>query len=150
MNKFSQSEVYKFHEIVFCLDDLANKVLTSKTKLSYVQFLILLAINENPTFLQSEVGKWVNLTKSAVSQQVNKLVKMELLTRKENPKDRREKEVNLTVEGQNQLKQSTIIVSQISEDLFTILPKEKRKLLHDLLDELISKGAPQMYSKLSK
>jgi DNA-binding MarR family transcriptional regulator len=145
MNQFNQTEVYKIHEIIFSLDNLAHKNISKNTKITYIQFLILLAISENPDFSQAQIGNWVNLTKSAVSQQVEKLVKLELLIRTENKNDRREKDIKLTKEGQQQLEKATQIADQISESLLTVLTKSDRDSLQKILDQLVSKGLPKLF-----
>lgn len=145
MNNFNQTEVYKIHELMFFMDDLAHKTISKNTKITYPQFLILLTIFENPNFSQAQIGTWVNLTKSAVSQQVEKLVKLGFLIRTENKFDRRLKDINLTKTGQEQLEKATQIANQISESLLTVLTKSDRNNLQKILDQLMSKGLPKLF-----
>lgn len=145
MNNFNQTEVYKIHELMFFMDDLAHKTISKNTKITYPQFLILLTIFENPNFSQTQICTWVNLTKSAVSQQVEKLVKLGFLIRTENKFDRRLKDINLTKTGQEQLEKATQIANQISESLLTVLTKSDRNNLQKILDQLMSKGLPKLF-----
>ncbi|GAB4145352.1 MAG: hypothetical protein OHK0017_04850 [Patescibacteria group bacterium] len=138
MKLFNQTETYKLHQLVFCLDNVAMKALEKNTNISYVQFLILITIQENPEFKLEQIGDWVNLTKSAVSQQIEKLVQASLLNRTENPQDRREKKLKLTVSGHAELEKAKEICNQLSENLFESLSPADRKSLNNLLNNLIS------------
>lgn len=147
MNNFNQTEVYKFHELVFCLDSLAQKALTTSTKITYIQFLILLAIKDNPNFGIQQIANWVNLTKSAISQQVEKLVKMKFLIRNENPKDRREKQLKITTQGNREFLKAQKKCNDISENLFGVLDENERKTLQAILNKLTTVGVENMFQK---
>ena len=147
MKPFNQTDTYKLHQIVFCLDKVAIKSLSKNTKITYVQFLILLSIQENPEFRLEKIGNWVNLTKSAVSQQVEKLVKLGFLNRVESPEDRREKKLTLTEEGHKEVDNAKDICNEISESLFNVLDTDDRVLFESILNKL---AGPDLKNFLSK
>ncbi|MFM7853600.1 MAG: MarR family transcriptional regulator, partial [Flammeovirgaceae bacterium] len=84
------------------MDSVADKVITAQTNLNYTEFLVLLALHDiqNPT--QEAIAKWANFTKSTASKTIDKLVKKNLLNRTENSKDRRQKDVTITPQGESQ------------------------------------------------
>ena len=109
-----------------------------------IQFLILLSIQENPEFRLEQIGNWVNLTKSAVSQQVEKLVKAGFLNRVENSKDRREKKLTLTEKGSKEVDSAKDICNQISESLFDVLDTDDRMLFEHILTKLNDTGLKKL------
>src|SRR5512135_313689 len=65
----------------------------------------------------SDIGKDLGVTNSAASQMLERLVQLKLITRTEDPDDRRVKQIVLTEKGQQILQQTTTMYHAWMEDL---------------------------------
>ena len=127
------------------MDIYVNKVISENTELNYTEFLVFLALDENPNMTQDEISKWANFTKSTASKTIDKLVNKKFLDRKENPIDRRQKDLRITKDGQSQFETAKNLVQKASTDLFSVLDTCDSQKLGEFLDKIISQGVPKMY-----
>jgi len=75
------------------------------TGLSMPQFSILMQLYHKGECGMSELSEGFGITPAAASQLVDKLVQASLLTRTEDPRDRRAKQVALTLQGKQLIEQ---------------------------------------------
>ncbi len=74
----------------------------------------------------SHIGERLGVTNAAVSQSLDKLVHQGLVERKENPHDRRSKQISLTLEGEKMLKKSMRAQRSWIDELSTKLSVEEQ------------------------
>jgi DNA-binding MarR family transcriptional regulator len=71
-----------------------------QNRLSVAQLELLSAVSENPGTRPGRLARLLHLAPNSVTSQVNALDAMGLITRSDNPQDRRTVELNLTAAGQ--------------------------------------------------
>ena len=89
----------------------------------------------------SHIGERLGVTNAAVSQSLDKLVHQGLVERKENPQDRRSKQISLTLAGEEVLKKSMRAQQSWTEKLSTMLTAEEQAQIESafcLLSEKIN------------
>ena len=79
----------------------------------------------------SDISARLGLTNAAVSQSLDKLVKKGLVERKENPQDRRSKQILLTKKGKGMLTKSMQAQQSWLEDLIVLLTMEEKAKIQD-------------------
>jgi MarR family transcriptional regulator, organic hydroperoxide resistance regulator len=70
-----------------------------ETGLSFSQINILMRLYHGGNHGVSEIGERLGITNAAASQSIDQLVNLGLITRNEDPKDRRAKQLGLTPQG---------------------------------------------------
>ncbi len=133
---------------MYHMDTEADKLLLNQTQISFNEFMIFLALRDNPTYTQEEIGSWAQFNKSTVSKLVDKLVTKKLLERTENAVDRRQKDLAITKLGELELSKAQEITENLSNYVFDSLTKAQHKEFNSQLDTLIQSGLPKMYESL--
>jgi DNA-binding MarR family transcriptional regulator len=86
---FQDTELFLLHEIVIVLDQLARVQILEPKGMTYPEFLVLMAAREFSGPTQQEVGRFLNMSTSLVSQRVSALVKKGFLIQEAVPENRR-------------------------------------------------------------
>jgi len=134
--RFQDTEIYKLHKLIFYSDGIGNRLLAKLATLSYMNFLILVSIDDRKGCTQKYIAEQMNLTNPAVSKRIEKLVRDKLLTREVNLNDRRANAIKLTQKGKDELEIVYKVLGESAEKRFAELG-EKRTLFNELLDQLI-------------
>jgi DNA-binding MarR family transcriptional regulator len=112
---------------------------TRERGLSMSQLSTLFQLAHHGSLAVSEISDGLGVSKAAASQLLDRLVQQELVTRTENPQDRREKQLVLTEKGRTLLLESTRTRETWLEGLVgTLTPAEQAKV-SDVLELLIVK-----------
>jgi DNA-binding MarR family transcriptional regulator len=115
---------------------LNNKVLSQlEIPLTYRQHRLLVRVSEGHTSLAA-LAAFGNLTLPTVSESVDGLVRRGLLTRGEDPDDRRLRQLRLTPLGHSACVAGQLALGRVTEDLLQVLPEEARSRLHDSLSTI--------------
>ncbi|MBC6461052.1 MarR family winged helix-turn-helix transcriptional regulator [Actinomadura sp. HBU206391] len=115
---------------------LNNKVLSQlEIPLTYRQHRLLVRVSEGHTSLAA-LAAFGNLTLPTVSESVDGLVRRGLLTRGENPDDRRQRHLELTPLGHSAGVAGQLALGRVTEDLLRVLPEESRHQLHQSLSTI--------------
>jgi DNA-binding MarR family transcriptional regulator len=88
----------------------------------------------------SDIGDALGVTNSAASQMLERLVQMKLVTRSEDPTDRRVKQIVLTDRGSQIIQQTTIAYHSWMEDLARSMTAEEQAQVEKGLAILIEKA----------
>ena len=88
----------------------------------------------------SDVGNSLGVTNSAASQMLERLVQLKLITRSEDPKDRRVKQIVLTDKGRQIIEQTTHAYHSWMEDLASSMTEEEKEQVDRGLAVLIEKA----------
>jgi len=104
------------------------------------QFGALLHIHHKGTCGVSDIGNDLGITNSAASQMLERLVQLNLITRSEDPNDRRVKQILLTDKGQQTLHESDRAFQSWLEDLARTLTSAQQDQIRSSLVMLIDKA----------
>lgn len=148
MSQFNKSLIYKIHQLMYCMDAVAEQVIATNTNLNYTEFLVLLALNEKPDSTQEEIALWANFTKSTASKTIDKLVKKSFLSRTENTIDRRQKDLVVTPAGQTEFEIAKRLVEQMTKYVFEVLSPSEIEQLDSIFDKINKDGLANMYKNL--
>jgi len=88
----------------------------------------------------SDIGSDLGVTNSAASQMLERLVQLKLITRSENPIDRRVKQIVLTDRGRQILRESSRANQDWLEELVQTLVAEEQEQIQSALVILIDKA----------
>ncbi|MCG6189508.1 MarR family winged helix-turn-helix transcriptional regulator [Maribellus maritimus] len=114
---------------------LLSKFKENNVDLNMEQFTVLIYLNQNDTLTQQDLANHFMRDKSIVLRQVNTLINLELLVRKENKNDKRKKNLKLTEKGKALLQFSQKVSREVSSELLKGVTDEE--LLH--FENVISK-----------
>jgi DNA-binding MarR family transcriptional regulator len=134
--KFTDSEVYKLHELVIRLDTIAQKEVLAPIGLTYAEFLVLMAVREIPQPRQQDVSEMIGASKSLVSQRVKALAEKRLLRQAVNRDNRREHRLELTRKGSEVLGAAYAALLEAAHGVFASLGRE-RAALNGILDRTL-------------
>ncbi len=87
----------------------------------------------------SEIGKYLGVSNAAASQMLERLVQMGLVTRTEDPRDRRAKRIALTEEGCRIVEESLSARQSWLNELAESLPEAEKAKITEALQILIEK-----------
>jgi len=113
-----------------------NFLFSKKQGLSFAQITTMHHINHCHHCSVNDISRFLSISPPAVSQLVDKLVQMELVERKENPEDRRQKSHYLTPKGKKLLNEKHQHSHQWVEDLIAHIPEGERESLSSALSLL--------------
>ena len=100
-----------------------------ETGLSFSQINILMRLLHGGSTGVSEIGEQLGVTNPAASQAVERLVQLELIERREDPGDRRAKQLTLTPKGRTLIEQGIEIRSKWVEGLTDALTPEQQSMI---------------------
>ena len=110
----------------------------SELGLTPPQHSVLIAVARYPGISQAEVARLLGFDRATVGQVVRGLATRSLLRRLGSPKDKRNKTIELTQQGERLLRRASAGMARISRRLMAPLRPPERKLLLDLLGSLIT------------
>ncbi|OGO59795.1 MAG: hypothetical protein A2029_02080 [Chloroflexi bacterium RBG_19FT_COMBO_47_9] len=111
-----------------------------KNGLTMAQFGAMLRIYHKGACGVSDIGNDLGVTKSAVSQMLERLVQQKIITRSEDPTDRRIKQIALTDKGRQILQESSHANHVWLEELASKLTPAEQEQVKDALVILIEKA----------
>ncbi len=136
---FLDTEVFLLHEIVAILDGLARKRVLEPRGLSYPEFMVVMSTRELDAPTQNEVGTFLDMSKSLVSQRVAALVAKGMLSQTRDPENRRQVRLELTEMGARTLDEIYKDLARNAGELFSALGPDRAdfvKSLHRLIEVL--------------
>jgi DNA-binding MarR family transcriptional regulator len=102
--------------------------------LTMAQFGAMLRIYHKGACGVSDIGSDLGVTNSAASQMLERLVQLKLITRTEDPTDRRVKQIVLTEKGNLIFQESSLAFQTWMEDLAkTMTPEEQEQVRRSLV-----------------
>lgn len=129
---FTQTEVFLLHEIVGRLDRFARKHVLNARGISYGEFLVALAVHEMAHPTHGEVGDFLDMSKSLVSQLVAGLVAKGLVVQRRDAQNRRQVRLALTAVGQRVLEKIYQKLAYNASNLFDVLGASRPQFLRSL------------------
>ena len=138
---FTETEVYLLHEIVGRLDRIARKQVLDARGVSYPEFLVAMAVRELNEPTHGEVGDFLDMSKSLVSQRVAALLAKGIVKQQRRQPDRRHVRLALTSAGRKTLEAIYLELASRAAELFDQLGPSRerfRQTLARLRDGLIA------------
>lgn len=134
---FSDTIAYKIHKVVFVMDKVADSSLQQKLNLTLSQFLILMAISQNPNITQIQVANFLEQTQAAVSRQIDVLKNKKLIEITKNEDNRRENLLFPTSLGRKVFTQANDVLHKTFDDLYKVMNDREKNQLEKSLDKLL-------------
>lgn len=105
-----------------------------RLNLSLPQLRALVYLRDQPGASASGMAEYLGVTRATASTTIERLVQRELITRTDDPQERRRVVLNLTEAGHRQLEQaSTIAQERVAEALAGLSPSRLRRINEGLL-----------------
>ena len=120
---------------------MGNLFVFAKDKgLTMAQFGTLLHIFHKGGCGVSDIGSDLGVTNSAASQMLERLVQLKLITRSEDPTDRRVKQIVLTDKGRQILQEGNLANRNWLEELAQTMTAEEREQVREAIVILLQKA----------
>ncbi len=129
--------VHNIFRISFVMNKTINKLLEKEGKMTFSQMRTLMGIMFHPEMSQNDIARFLDVTKAAVSRQIEQLHKKGMLERKINPKNRREKIIALTSNGTKAVKEAFTCIDNKMEELFELVSQNELVTLNKTLHRMI-------------
>lgn len=129
-------------EVIFTISRLMKGQMASHSelsKLSFLQIQTLVFVAKNKKTQMSDLAECFNIELPSVTSLVQNLVKMDLLERKTDPKDRRVVHVVLTTKGKKLLKTAMKEREKRIANHVSLLTETEKKQLLEILKKMIIK-----------
>jgi DNA-binding MarR family transcriptional regulator len=107
--------------------------------LTMAQFATMLHIYHKGACGVSDIGNDLGVTNSAASQMLERMVQLSLISRSEDPTDRRVKQIILTEKGRQIIQESSLAFQTWMENLAETLTPEEQEQVRSSLALLIEK-----------
>ena len=108
--------------------------------LTMAQFGVMLQLHHKGACGVSDIGSELGVTNSAASQMLDRLLQLDLITRSEDPVDRRVKQIDLTEKGNQILHGSHHSYHVWLEDLLDTMTAEEKEQVTQAMATLIEKA----------
>ncbi len=104
---------------------------------SSVQYAVLAILDQKPQISQNELGANLDLDRSTVAVLIARMLKSGLISREQDPDDRRRNLLSASPEGERELKKLTPKVVELNRILVEDLNAAEVSTLHDLLHTIL-------------
>lgn len=131
--------MYAIHQTYFLVEKRLEHKLHEAKGITFSQFLILLGLHCKSNTSQSGIARFLYLTEATVSRHITALEKEKLLTRKEDPDNRRKHILTMTVRGATEFASAHTIIESELKEMFAIIPEKDRALIMQSFKGVINK-----------
>ncbi len=129
--------MYSIHQTYFLAEKRLEQKLRDTKGISFSQFLILLGLHCNSSTSQSGIADFLYLTEATVSRHITALEKVKLLSRKEDPTNRRRHILTMTPKGVVVFTAAHTIIEHELKKVFSIIPEKDRSLISKSFKDVI-------------
>jgi DNA-binding MarR family transcriptional regulator len=143
------SETATLYAHVARLLDPVRLLVWEEMGITFPQLRILFRIDANPHIDLRGLADALHISASAASQQVDKLVAKGLLTRSDDPADRRRLHLELTPQAEEAVGEISRSIQEYSTNLIESFSDDDLQTLHRLLGMLVEANTPPPAIKLS-
>jgi len=121
---FSQTYLYKMHRLTNSLDQVFDTALHRQAGIGLSQFSLLLSVYQFQPVSQAYVARFLDISRPAVSRQVDLAVQNGWLEVVESEKDRRSQQLRITNEGKQRIEKG---IKVLEHDVFDIFKDENHQ-----------------------
>lgn len=136
------------HRLVLAMDKRADALLRKQFEISFIQFMIISTLYQNPRVTQRFLVQNINMTPGAISRQVDVLVSKRLITRTQNKLNRREHQLKVTKNGNVIVKDARKLLEAELEAIFEPISEQEQQqivtLVKTVLHEMMVKNAKEI------
>lgn len=136
---WSKSFMYSIHQTYFLAEKRLEHELTLAKGITFSQFLILLGLHCKERTSQSEIADFLYLTEATVSRHITALEAEKLLTRKEDPANRRKHILEMTAHGAKAFAAAHAIIERELKFIFEDIPVKDRAQIAKAFEGVITK-----------
>ena len=112
----------------------------NNVELSLGLYVILLQVDLNEAVTQQYLADHLQKDKSIVMRQIKSLIKKGYVIRTWNKKDKREKNLVLTPEGQEILNLTRSLARSVTEELFAGVSDEEQRIFEQVIQKIVKNG----------
>lgn len=113
-----------------------HRCTASKYELTPTQWYILRILKHSPKN-PSEIAEILGTTRSAVSQQLDSLIKKGFLESMEENQDRRKRSIRITTKAEKLFKEAEEMLTESINEAFSVLDETELRILEDLLKKVV-------------
>ncbi len=126
------------HIFASAVNDLMQERLLATTgeQLTFSQLKLLKLIAQTDAYNVSQVAAFMGVSNAAASKAVDRLVRRDLLLRRESEGDRRAVKLSLSDDGRRLLEEYEVVTSRTLEEVFGAFSTEGLQQVAELLDRL--------------
>jgi len=135
--EFSENIGYLLHHLSCKMDKTAHKFIEQEYNISFHQFLVLMHIQEQPEINQKQIATFMTYTEAAISRQISSLEVLELIQVSKNSKNKREKLLALTVQGEKLINSCLKLLTKKSNQLMSVLTPAEESSFRATLNKLL-------------
>lgn len=135
---WSKSFLYAIHQTHFLIEKRLAERLTKERRISFSQFMVLMALSCCAKRSQADIAGYLFLTEATVSRHVRTLIASGLLVKKSNPKSRREFVLSITSKGREEIERVRAIVDREFQSIVSPLCSADRSTLLSAMTSLLS------------
>lgn len=129
--------MYSIHQTHFLIEKHLEHQLAEAKCISFAQFLVLLPICRGDHISQTDIADATFLTEATVSRHMSALTEEGLLSRKEDPDNRRKHILALTQKGEKELIKAQKIIEKVSKNVFDGIPLNERAHIARFFDGIV-------------
>lgn len=119
--------MHSIHHANFLIQRHLEQRLAESGRITFAQFLVLMPVHCKERASQTDIAEATSLTEATVSRHVSALAEEGLLTRTEDPTNRRKHVLALTAKGARELDRAYELLDLALQDLFTRSLSEKER-----------------------
>lgn len=134
---WSKSFMYSIHQTYFLVQKRLEQKLLKVANISFSQFLILLPLHCKDKASQADIAEFLHLTEATVSRHINGLVKEGIISRKEDPNNRRKHILTLTAKGTKDFVDAHKKIETELAEIFKVIPEKHRTLMTRSFDDVL-------------
>lgn len=128
---FSQTYLYKMHRLTSSLDQAFDTALRRSADIGLSQFSLLLTVQQFHPVTQTAVANFLDISKPAVSRQVDLAIKNGWVKVVERDNDHRTQELRLTHEGKQKVQDG---ITVLENDVFDVFKDDNQQT--DLMNHI--------------
>jgi DNA-binding MarR family transcriptional regulator len=129
--------LYLLHHSHFLIAKRLNDILLKQGRITFSQFLVLVALECSAKPSQREIADFLLITEATVSRHIESLCKTGLLVRKDSPKSRRAYIIQTTAKGKAELKKTKRIIDSEVEQILSLFPQSDQKSMSKVFEKII-------------
>lgn len=124
------------HHLTSELNKISEQILRERLGIGLSQFRLLLVLRIREGILQKEIAGELAQTEASISRQVKLMKNKNLLEVKNNPGNRRERNIYLSPKGRDMSLRATEVLNEYHAPLFAKLDEDEQRYLIKILQKI--------------
>ena len=124
------------NHIACVLGRQSDQVLQEQLGVGFSQFKIMMVLRHNPHIQQRQIANRLGQTEASISRQIKLLHKLDLLSTRISPENKRQHITQLTPRGERLTEQAMTVLNNYHSPVFANMSEKNQQKLTDLLNSL--------------